>query len=78
MDDKTTDRVVSASLDYFGRNTFFALLVLVIGWGLGWLLGFGLSRVLESKTGVAICRRLCPIVGVIAAFPLAYKLMFSA
>lgn len=78
MDEKTTDRVVSASLDYFSRTTFFALLVLVIGWGLGWLLGFALARSIESKTGATLCRRLCPIVGVIAAFPLAYKLMFSA
>jgi low affinity Fe/Cu permease len=78
MDEKTTDRVVSASLDYFGRSTFFALLVLVAGWGLGWLLGFALARSIQSKTGAAICRRLCPIIGVIAAFPLAYKLMFSA
>lgn len=31
-----------------------------------------------AKTGAALCRRLCPIVGVLAAFPLAYKLMFSA
>lgn len=78
MDEKTTDRVVSASLDYFSRTTFFALLVLVTGWGLGLLLGFALARSIESKTGAALCRRLCPIVGVIAAFPLAYKLMFSA
>lgn len=78
MDEKTADRVMSASLDYFSRTTFFALLVLVIGWGLGWLLGFALARSIESKTGAAICRRLCPIIGVIAAFPLAYKLMFSA
>ncbi|ABM44300.1 hypothetical protein N5D77_24515 [Comamonas thiooxydans] len=78
MDDKTADRVMSASLDYFSRSTFFALLVLVAGWGLGWLLGFALARSIQSKTGAAICRRLCPIVGVLAAFPLAYKLMFSA
>lgn len=78
MNEKTTDLVVSASLDYLGRNTFYAVLVLVIGWGLGWLLGVGLSRVIQSKAGAAICHRLCPIIGVIAAFPLAYKLMFSA
>ena len=78
MDENTTDRVVSGSVVFLSRTTFFALLVLVTGWGLGLLLGFALARSIESKTGAALCRRLCPIVGVIAAFPLAYKLMFSA
>lgn len=78
MDEKNTDRVVSASLDYFGQNAFFGVLVLVVGWVLGWVLGFAISKSIESENGKAACRRLCPIIGVVAAFPLAYKLLFSA
>jgi hypothetical protein len=78
MDEKTADRVMSASIDYFGRDTFFALVVLVVGWCLGWLLGFVIARNIQSKVGGSICRRLFPLVGVLAASPLALKLMFSA
>lgn len=51
MDEKTTDRVVSASLDYFCRNTFFALLVFVAGWEFGWLLRFRSQYPAQNRRG---------------------------
>lgn len=78
MDEQTADRVMAASLDYFGRDAFLAVMVLVVGWCLGWLLGFAIARSIESKAGGAICRRLLPFVGEVAALPLAFKLMLSA
>ena len=78
MNDETAAQLMSAFIDYFSQTTFFALLVLVVGWSLGWLLGYALARSIQAKIGAALCRRLCPLVGALAAFPLAYKMMFFA
>ncbi len=78
MDEKTADRVLLASIDYFSQGTFFALLVLFAGWALGRALSFALTLGMESKREASIWHRLCPLVGLIAALPLAYSLLLNS
>lgn len=77
MDEKTNRLIETSSAGFFTNLTYGAL-VLVVGWVLGYLLGFGLSRAVKSKALGAIFRYICPFIGVLAAGPLAWKLFVAA
>ncbi len=78
MESKSADGVLMAAADFFTGNTTLAFLAVGVGWGLGWVLGFALARGTQNRTAAALSRRICPVLGVMAALPLAYKLMFHA
>ncbi|WP_459203495.1 hypothetical protein ACQVRV_00120 (plasmid) [Ralstonia pseudosolanacearum] len=73
MDDKT-QRIIEKSTAGFFTNLTYGALTLVIGVGLGYLLGLGLSRAVRSKVLGSFFRYLCPFIGLLAAGPLAFKL----
>jgi|APMI01.1.fsa_nt_gi hypothetical protein len=73
MDEKTHQLIKSSTAGFFTNLTYGAL-VLLAGWAFGYLLGVGLSRVVQSKALGAVLRYICPFVGLLAAGPLALKL----
>ncbi len=77
MNDKT-QRLIEHSAAGFLAPTTYAVLVLLLGLALGWVLGRALSRLLASPSAGAFFRRVCPFLGLLAASPLAYKLLFLA
>lgn len=78
MDQETGSRLLGALVDSFGSPTFLGLLGLLLGWLFGAMLGAGVARSVSSPRLARACRRVGPFIGVLAALPLAYKLLFAA
>lgn len=78
MDDETRSRLFGAAADSFGSATFLGILAVLLGWLFGAMLGAGLARSVSSPRLASACRRIGPFIGVLAALPLTYKLLFVA